>query len=423
MNAKRLLTAALLATAVAVGGTAVLLPAGSAYAQDKKKDAPKGDAVSAEMGKPLQAAQEALKAKKYKDALAALQQAEAAKADKTPYEQFVLVQMRAAAYAGMQDYPNLVKALEAMNDSGRLTQEQQLQQTVTIAQLQYQLQNYDKAIETINKYYAAGGQDQQLNLLKGQAYFLKNDFANSAKTLQTVIKAQEAGGRQPDEQLLQTLMSAEYKQNNAQGTAAALEKLVTYYPKPDYWTDLVTFTQKKPGFSDRLTLDVYRLMMATNTMTRPGDYMEAAQLALQAGLPGEANAIVEKGMATKIMGQGADADRHRRMLDLATKQAAEDQKTLAQNEKEAANQPNGIALIKLGEAYASYGQYDKAVAMMQQGLAKGGLKNPDDAKLRAGVVMLQAGKRAEAEKVMKSIAAKDGSADLARLWLLATKKA
>jgi len=422
MNAKRLLTAALLATAVAVGGSAVLLPAGSAYAQDKKKEAPKGDTVSAELGKPLQAAQEALKAKKYKDALAALQQAESAKAEKTPYEQFVLVQMRAAAYAGMQDYPNLVKALETMNDSGRLTAEQQLQQTVTIAQLYYQLQNYDKAIETINKYYAAGGQDQQLNLLKGQAYFLKNDFANSAKTLQTVIKTQESGGRQPDEQLLQTLMSAEYKQNNAQGTAAALEKLVTYYPKPDYWTDLITFTQKKPGFSDRLTLDVYRLMMQTNTMSRPGDYMEAAQLALQAALPGEAKTIIEKGIATKAL-QGPDSERAKRMLDKATKDAAEDQKTLAQNEKEAAAQANGTALIKLGEAYASYGQYDKAIAVMQQGLAKGGLKNPDDAKLRAGVVMLQGGKRAEAEKVLKSITAKDGSADLGRLWLLALKKA
>ena len=59
---------------------------------------------------------------------------------------------------------------------------------------------------------------------------------------------------------------------------------------------------------------------------------------------------------------------------------------------------------------------------MQRGIQKGGLKFPEDSKLRLGVVMLQAGKRADAEKVLKSVKGADGTAELARLWLL-TKKA
>ena len=61
----------------------------------------------------------------------------------------------------------------------------------------------------------------------------------------------------------------------------ALERLVAYYPKREYWVDLLRRIESKPGFSNRLTLDVYRLRLATKTLDTANDYSEAAQLALQ----------------------------------------------------------------------------------------------------------------------------------------------
>src|SRR3546814_17272374 len=85
------------------------------------------------------------------------------------------------------------------------------------------------------------------------------------------------------------------KQKDNAAYIAALEKLVAYYPKPNYWLDLITRTANKPGFSTRLTLDLYRLKKQTDTLTKANDFMEAAQLALQAGLPGEAKQYVTFG--------------------------------------------------------------------------------------------------------------------------------
>ena len=42
--------------------------------------------------------------------------------------------------------------------------------------------------------------------------------------------------------------------------------------------------QRKQNFSDRLSLDAYRLSLATGSMSAAVDYMEMAQLALQAAL-------------------------------------------------------------------------------------------------------------------------------------------
>ncbi len=58
--------------------------------------------------------------------------------------------------------------------------------------------------------------------------------------------------------------------------------------------------------------------------------MEMAQLALQAGYPAEAKAIIDKGFAAGALGTGAEAERHKRLRDLAVKQEAESAAGIAQ---------------------------------------------------------------------------------------------
>ena len=68
--------------------------------------------------------------------------------------------------------------------------------------------------------------------------------------------------------------------------------------------------------------------------------------------------------------------------------------------------------------YASYGQYDKAIAAYGQALQKSGLSHPDDAKLHLGVAELASGQKAKAHETLSGIAGTDGTHDLAQLWLL-----
>ena len=65
-----------------------------AYAQEAK-----GEALRPEVSKPLQAAQELVKAQKYKEALAKTQEA-AAVANKTPYEVYIIERMRGTVVHG-----------------------------------------------------------------------------------------------------------------------------------------------------------------------------------------------------------------------------------------------------------------------------------------------------------------------------------
>ena len=73
--------------------------------------------------------------------------------------------------------------------------------------------------------------------------------------------------------------------------------------------------------------------------------------------------------------------------------------------------------MQVGYVYVTMGQVDKGIALIEQGIAKGGLKRPEDAKLRLGMAQLQSGKnKAKAVQTLRSVQGSDGAADIGRLW-------
>ena len=218
------------------------------------------------------------------------------------------------------------------------------------------------------------------------------------------------------------LLNAAVKLGDNNANVYAMEKLVTYYPKKEYWTDLLSRLQRKPGFSDRLALDAYRLSLATGSMTAAADYMEMAQLALQAGLPLEGKQVVDKGFAVGALGVGAEAERHKRLRDLVAKKLGEDEATRVESQKQATAEKDGSGLVNIGFNLAFGAQGPQGLALMQQGIAKGNLKRPDDAKLHLAIAQMMAGDTAKAQATFKTVAGTDGTADLARLWALYARR-
>ena len=60
----------------------------------------------------------------------------------------------------------------------------------------------------------------------------------------------------------------------------------------------------------------------------------------------------------------------------------------------------------------------KGVQLIERGIAKGGLKRPEDAKLLLGQALAEAGQKQKAVQTLHTVRGNDGSADLARLWAL-----
>jgi hypothetical protein len=372
-------------------------------------------AMRPEVGKPLQAASELLKAGKGKEALAKVREAEAV-AGKTAAESTMVDRMKAAAAQRAGDNGTAAQALESLY--GKVSGAEQGQVAEQLASVYATARDNAKASQWLQKAQAAGNNSASVKQLQAYLQGSSGDYSAIAKEAAAAVAAAEQAGKRPEESDLLRLADAQARTNNAAGQAATLEKLLFSHPKKDYWAIYLARLARKPGFASRLNLDLMRLRLATGSLDKSDDFMEMAQLALQAGLPAEGKAIVDKGFASGALGTGAEAERHKRLRDLANKQEAEAKASIDQRAAAAASAKDGNDLVQIGHAYATMGQTDKGLALIEQGIAKGGLKRPDDAQLRLGMALLQAKNKAKAVPVLRGIKGTDGTADIGRLWAL-----
>jgi hypothetical protein len=373
-----------------------------------------------EIGKPLQAAQDLVKAGKYREALAKVRELDAV-GGKTAAETNTIERMRLAAASGAGDADTAAKAFEAVSAS--VAGPDKLRMIESIAGTYYRSKEHAKAMQWYQRYFREGGTSGANRTLLIQTQYLSGDFAGASKELMAEIQAAEKNGTAPAEERINLLMNAAVRQKDIAGETFALERLVSYYPKKEYWVTLLNRLQRKPNFSDRLVLDTYRLSLATGSMSSASDYMELAQLTVQAGYPAEGKKVVEKGFAAGVLGVGAEAERHKRLRDLVNKKVEETAAAQAADEKQALAAKDGNELVNVGMGLVLNGQAAKGLQLMQQGIAKGGLKRPEDAKLHLGIAQIVAGDNAKAQATLRTVSGNDGTADLARLWALYARRA
>jgi tetratricopeptide (TPR) repeat protein len=405
-----------LATGAVVVVAATLLAGAGAWAAEK---APQ---PSAKLAKPLHDAQEDLKAKKYPEALAKLRDAENI-SGKTPYDQHVINDFLAFAYIKTGNFADAAKAIEAELDDGFTPDSDKPAKIKELTEINYQLKNYDKAIEFGNRAIKGGTADEQIRIIVGQSYYLKGDWKGTLKFEGAIADAQIKAGETPKKETLLMIYSSCQKQNDDACSTGAMEKLVAYYPQPDYWSQLLYSLRNQVSSNDADLLQTYRLMTEVDVLKTPGDYNEMAQLALEAGSPGEAENVLEKGFQKNVFTDKLTADRNKRLLDNAKKAAATDQASLPKQEREADTATTGAKNVGVGIAYLGYGQYDKAVDELSKGLTKGGVKDEAQARLLLGIAQLKAGHKDDAVKSFHAVKGDPSLERLANLWSLHAKQA
>jgi lipopolysaccharide biosynthesis regulator YciM len=347
-----------LALGAVVPAVTLLAPTAQA-AEDSKQNKITTKAVAV----ALKAAQEAMQKKQWDTALTEIKKA-AAVEKKTPFETYQIDEFMGFVLIQQKKFGEAAPVFERMLNSGMMPPEQVDERTKTVAQLYFQQKDYTKAAQWSKKWLEKHPNTEDMGILLGQSQYLLNDYKGAAETMKNVVNSAEKAGRKPEENWIQIVMSSYFKMQpqDKDGIADALKKMVRYYPKPDYWENLLDIYRRKEG-GDRLTLGYYRLMNEVGVLKDKGDYVEMAQLAIDAGVPGEAQAMVQKGMDAGVLKSAdkTEQGRYDRLLTQATKQADQDRKTLAQQATEAEKAGTGQVLVGLGQAYLSYGEVDKAL--------------------------------------------------------------
>ena len=375
------------------------------------------ETVRAEVGGPLQAAQKMMSSGNAKGALNELRKLDNV-SNKTSNELYLIERVRAAAASTAGDYDMAAKSFENLLASGKLSGAEASKFSEGLVGIYMRAKDYGKANAAINR-ALKDRDDPKLRAYLIQNHMAMGNNAEATRLLQADLRADEKAGRTPPEDQLAMMANLQNKSGDKAGYVSTIEKLAAHYPKTSYWADLLNRISGKPGFANRLNVDVYRLKLANGLLKKPSDYMELAQLVLRDGAPAEAAKIVDKGYKAGVLGVGTDAPRHQRLKDLADKSVADSAKTFAASETALTAAKDNDGLLSLGYALVQSGQNDKGLKMMETAI-KSGVKRPDDAKLRLGQAYAAAGKKSQAISTWKSVEGKDGTADLARYFIMAT---
>lgn len=383
----------------------LLMPGMAAHAQT---------ALRAEVQKPLLAAQEALKGNQFEQALRLAGEAAAVPA-LTPVEQQLVWRLQAVAALRGQQWAVAIDRLEALLGLPDVPAADRLALQEMLVNATIQKKEPARTVRVARQYLQAGGPNPSVRTALLQSLSLLGEHQRLLQDMEGFLQQDKAQNRKTPEVELRLMGAASLQLKDQPTYFAVLKRLLDLYPSKAYWSDAIVRLTNLPNFNARYELDAYRLLAETDNLEESAEYTEMAGLALKAGLPAEALRMLEQGMQKGILGKGAEASAHARLLNEAKKKTQEDDALLPQLEQSA---KDGNAWMAVAEAYAAKQNWAAAASAYDKAFKAGGLRREEEALLRRGIVLFKSGQKAQALAQWKALQGEGTAAQIASLWTL-----
>jgi tetratricopeptide (TPR) repeat protein len=367
---------------------ATLLAAGGAWAQDDERaerDAQKtkqAQAVSKEVYDKIQKAQEQVDAKDYQGALRAMNSLY--NPDKlTEYEQANVLNYIGFIYYNMEDIPNAIKTYEKMVSIPSLEPQMAKQTIYTLAQLYTMEENYQKALQTLDRWFALETNPApEPFILKAQNLYQLARYKDMIEPVQNAMRVARERDKPVKEDWYVLLNFAYFQEENYREVRDIQKILLENWPKARYWFSLAgAFTELG---EDNNLIAAYGAAHDQGMLEKESELVTMAQLYMQAEVPYKAAQLLEKEMQAGRVSKNA---KNYRLLSQAWMLSMEDERAVPALLEAAKLSDDGELDVRLGNTYLNLGKYQDCIDAVQAGLRKGGLKNTDNAQISLGMCL------------------------------------
>ncbi|WP_308911396.1 tetratricopeptide repeat protein [Pseudokordiimonas caeni] len=351
------LLAALPAAVPVIGSSAVMAQEAAPKPAAKSRKVP---ALSLDVHKQIQKAQEAIDAKNYTEAEAILREV-LAREKINDYERAVAWQINAMLAFEKDDTKGTIRAYEQiLKYAESIPEALELQIMFGLAQLYFSEENYQKALQYVKQWEPRAevvGATQILFI--GQLHYALSDYKKCVEYVNRAITdAQNSGGGvEVKESWYQLLMSAQWEQGNLKEVRDILEILVINWPKPVYWTQLAgifgELGQETVSFS--LTEAAYKQGFLDD---KPQQIVNVAQIQIARQAPIKAAWILEKAFKDKRVEKTGD---NQKLLGQAYMLASEWRKAVAPLEAAAKASNDGDLWLQAGQVLMQLDKYAEAL--------------------------------------------------------------
>jgi tetratricopeptide (TPR) repeat protein len=287
--------------------------AGSAFAQDDERaerDAQKtkqAQAVSKDVYDKIQKAQEQVDAKDYQGALRSLNSLY--DPDKlTEYEQANVLNYIGFVYYNMDDVPNAIRTYEKMVAIPSLEPQLAKQTTYTLAQLYTMEEQYQKALQTLDKWFVMETNPApEPFILKAQNLYQVQRYNDMIEPIQNAMRiARER--EKPVKEDWYVLLNFAYFQDEDYKQVRDIQKiLLENWPKKRYWFSLAgAYTELG---EDNNLIAAYGAAHDQGMLEKESELVTMAQLYMQAEVPYKAATLLEREMESGRVTKNAKTKR------------------------------------------------------------------------------------------------------------------
>lgn len=397
-----------LAAALTLGG------AGAASAMQQAQ-APAPAEMKLELSKAERAAlaplSTAVTASDWAGAAAALPAAQAAAQGADAKYAVAYLQLKTAEATG--NVAMRLAAHEALVQSGKLPAEQLPLLYANIAALAAQTGDRNRAEQATTKWVELAPNDPNALIELAR---MRRDAKQGPAALDLIgraIEARRASGAAVPEAWYANAVKLAFDSRAAPQAIKYTQEWVSAFPTQKNWRDTLLIYRELGQLDKVAELDLLRLMRAAKALNGERDYYQFADELNATGLPGEAKAVVDEGIATKMLDPQKASTKQ--VLASASGRLAEDKASLPGLAAKAASAANGVPARNAADAYLGYGDYAKAAPLYRTALAKGGI-DANVVNTRLGMALALSGQRAEAEAAFRAVTG--SRATLASYWLL-----
>ena len=346
----------------------------------------------------------------------------------TPFERASLERMRAAIALRQGRVGVSLRALEAALGTGEVSGPDELELMRSLVDLSLREKDYARVLSWSQRYADKGGTDDAVQIMRLEGLRFSGDERGALQGWKARRAAAERSGARMPESHWRLLWALQRRHEPAE-SGPTLEALARLYPRPEYFAELAAGASQAPDLTERALVSIYRLLRVAGSLGSPAMALEMAERSLRIGFPGEAAAVLEDAQKAGVL-PGNRAEDLARLREAVQRALASDERDRAASEAAARQAPDGTRLADLGwaavaaqPAGASAERLKPGLEMLEQGVAKGGLRRDSEARLNLAIAQVAAGRRDAARATVQALARQlesagtpDPMAGPVRLW-------